>query len=196
MQYNLTKEQVEGYLRRSLTPFESDNFDNLLRIAISKLEALICSKVGYIEEERTFQGRDGMRSVFIGLCSEIQSVKVNSNSVDFATYLGDNASQLCDNIVLNKPTKHTDVITVYAGFGLKVIPEELAQVISELFAVKLAGDDKITSKKVEDFSITYDKTSETDRIIESYKSILDKYSQCSQITLRSGEIRNDHIRCI
>ena len=178
MQYNLTKEQVEGYLRRSLTPFESDNFDNLLRIAISKLEALICSKVGYIEEERTFQG------------------KVNSNSVDFATYLGDNASQLCDNIVLNKPTKHTDVITVHGGFGLKVIPEELAQVISELFAVKLAGDDRITSKKVEDFSITYDKTSELDRIIESYKSILDKYSQCSQITLRSGEIRNDRIRCI
>ncbi|MCJ1965193.1 hypothetical protein [Candidatus Nanosynbacter sp. TM7-057] len=167
-----------------------------MRIAISKLEALICSKVGYIEEERTFQGRDGMRSVFIGLCSEVKSVKVNSNSVDFATYLGDNASQLCDNIVLNKPTKHTDVITVHGGFGLKVIPEELVQVISELFAVKLAGGDKITSKKVEDFSITYDKTSELDRIIENYKSILDKYSQCSQITLRSGEIRNDRIRCI
>ena len=196
MQYNLTKQQVESYLRRSLTSFESDNFDNLLRIAISKLEALICSKVGYIEEERTFQGRDGMRSVFIGLCSEIQSVKVNSNSVDFTAYLGDNASQLCDNIVLNKPTKHTDVITVRGGFGLKVIPEELVQVISELFAVKLAGGDKITSKKVEDFSITYDKTSELDRIIESYKSILDKYSQCSQITLRSGEIRNDRIRCV
>lgn len=196
MQYNLTEQQVESYLQRSLTSFESGNFNNLLRIAISKLEALICSKVGYIEEERTFQGRDGMRSVFIGLCSEIKSVKVNSSPVDFATYLGDNASQLCDNIVLNKPTKHTDVITVRAGFGLKVIPEELAQVISELFAVKLVGGDKITSKKVEDFSITYDKTSELDRIIESYKSILDKYSQCSQITLRSGEIRNDRIRCI
>lgn len=196
MQYNLTEQQVESYLQRSLTSFESDNFNNLLRIAISKLEALICSKVGYIEEERTFQGRDGMRSVFIGLCSEVKSVKVNSNSVDFATYLGDNASQLCDNIVLNKPTRHTDVITVHGGFGLKVIPEELAQVISELFAVKLVGGDKITSKKVEDFSITYDKTSELDRIIENYKSVLDKYSQCSQITLRSGEIRNDRIRCI
>ncbi len=196
MQYNLTEQQVESYLQRSLTSFESGNFNNLLRIAISKLEALICSKVGYIEEERTFQGRDGMRSVFIGLCSEVKSVKVNSNSVDFATYLGDSASQICDNIVLNKPTKHTDVITVHGGFGLKVIPEELAQVISELFAVKLAGGDKITSKKVEDFSITYDKTSELDRIIESYKSILDKYSQCSQITLRSGEIGNDRIRCI
>lgn len=196
MQYNLTEQQVESYLQRSLTSFESGNFNNLLRIAISKLEALICSKVGYIEEERTFQGRDGMRSVFVGLCSEVKSVKVNSNSVDFATYLGDNASQICDNIVLNKPTRHTDVITVHGGFGLKVIPEELVQVISELFAVKLAGGDKITSKKVEDFSITYDKTSETDRIIESYKSILDKYSQCSQITLRSGEIRNDRIRCI
>ena len=65
-----------------------------------------------------------------------------------------------------------------------------------MFAVKLAGGYRITSKKVEDFSITYDKTSETDRIIESYKSILDKYRQCSQITLRPGEIRNDRIRCI
>ncbi len=44
--------------------------------------------------------------MFIGLCSEIKSVKVNSNSdADFATYLGDSASQLCDNIVLNKPHK-------------------------------------------------------------------------------------------
>ena len=59
MQYNLTKEQVESYLQRSLTSFESGNFDNLLRIAISKLEALICSKVGYMKKSEPFRVETG-----------------------------------------------------------------------------------------------------------------------------------------
>ncbi len=38
-----------------------------------------------------------MRSVFIGLVPKL-NLLANSNSVDFATYLEDNASQFGDNI--------------------------------------------------------------------------------------------------
>lgn len=83
------------------------------------------------------------------------------------------------------------------------IDEELKLIIAQMFSVIVLEQNAITdsgttSKKVEDFSITYGSNPETPEVTfeRTYARIIAKYSECG-FKFRSGKVGNvDCIRCI
>lgn len=84
------------------------------------------------------------------------------------------------------------------------VDDELKLVIAQMFGVIVLEQNAITdsgatSKKVEDFSITYGSNPETPEVVfeRTYARILAKYSECG-FKFRSGKVGADGncIRCI
>ena len=83
------------------------------------------------------------------------------------------------------------------------IDNELKLIIAQMFSVIVLEQNAITdsgttSKKVEDFSITYGSNPETPEVTfeRTYARIIAKYSQCG-FKFRSGRVGNgDCIRCL
>lgn len=83
------------------------------------------------------------------------------------------------------------------------IDDELKLIIAQMFSVIVLEQNAITdsgttSKKVEDFSITYGSNPETPEVTfeRTYARIIAKYSECG-FKFRSGKVGNaDCIRCI
>jgi hypothetical protein len=83
------------------------------------------------------------------------------------------------------------------------VDNELKLIIAQMFSVIVLEQNAITdsgttSKKVEDFSITYGSNPETPEVAfeRTYARIIAKYSECG-FKFRSGKVGNgDCIRCI
>ena len=121
----LTKAQTEALIGRSLTTVESTNFDLYLKIAIARLEDLLCT-------------------------------------------------------TLTSPLDPVMQLLLARCFG--VITQEQ----------NATADTNITSKKVEDFSVTYgDKDgSPMEAFVEQNANELERYSEC-QAKIRQGKVCHD-----
>lgn len=85
----------------------------------------------------------------------------------------------------------------------KPLDAELKLLIARCFDVitqeqKTAGNQGITNKKVEDFSISYDLNSDSPMVffLKQNRAIILKYSEC-QAKIRTGDVRHGNcVRCI
>lgn len=191
----MNQAEIAKWLGRSLTPTEVTNFDSYLKNAYEKVEELICFPLACGSETRTFKAREGMSTVFTGVFRDINEVKRNDVVVtDYETMFFDNLNgKYFNSIVFDCPLYKTDVITVDAswGFGKNCMPTDLQQLIAKYFALASSGvgsNSGIKSKKVEDFSVTFDDKTAEQRLIDDNQSVINKYSLCHIPNIQSNGV--------
>lgn len=187
----MTPEQLSALLGRSLTGAEVTNLTLLLAIAQTQLEDLICSPLTDRTEARTFTARDGYRTLHTPIFEVIVSVTVNGETrTDYvAKQSGNRNSTWFNSIVFEEAVSGTVVVT--ADWGFTTLPSDLELLIAKLFGVAAnnnLGTDRVSSKKVEDFSISFTSTSEEQSFLDKSSVTLRKYSSCDQSEVVSGDL--------
>lgn len=193
----LTKEQVSKLLNRSLTTAENTNFSTYLNIAVKYLETLLCADLNERVEDRTFDVRDGYRTIFTDPFTQINTITVNGVEKAADTYSVrqfDKRSGSWYNSVVFKQHLDRDVeeITINADWGFTdCLPSDLQMLLAQLFNLVTelqTADDRVKSKKIEDFQVTYKDAQTYDEFVASNASVVRQYSVCSL-----GDIQNGHI---
>lgn len=190
-----TQEELEKLLGRSLTPVEVTNLDLYLEIAEERLEQLICSRVNLIAEERTYDGRSGYSTVFTELFTEVTSVEVDGKALEASEYSirqWDNRNGYWFNSIVLKHRlrKEAEVVVNGSwGFDSTTMPTDLQLLFAKLFALVSSmnkGNGNVKSKKVEDFSVTFNDNSNYDQFLIDNRGTIQRYSVCNVGYVRSG----------
>lgn len=144
------------------------------------LESLLCLDLSQDSGERTFSPREGMRTVFTGVFSNVLSVTVDGKAVTnyYPAFFNKRSGQFFNSIVFDCPP-NCDVV-VDADWGFDKIPADLQRlidnaekVISKAYSVK-----EVRSKKIEDFSVTYSDLSDDEVFMKQNAVTINKYSMC------------------
>lgn len=200
--------QLVKLLGRPLTAVETANEELYLDIAYERLEWMICSTVDSIAEERTYDGRGGYSTVFTDFFVEVSSVAVDGVTLDPADYSvrqwnKRNAAWYNSIVLDNKLCVDSEVvIDAIWGFGESeddniTMPADLQLLIAKLFALVSSmnkGNGNVKSKKIEDFSITYNENSVYTQFVIDNAATIRKYSMCDVGKTRHGKIRNAYWR--
>jgi len=195
--------QLAKLLGRPLTSVETANEELYLDIAYERLESMICSTVDSIAEERTYDGRDGYSTVFTDVFVEVSSVTVNGKLLDAADYSirqwdKRNAAWFNSIVLKNKLCGNSEVvIDATWGFADDTMPGDLQLLVAQLFALvgKMnKGNGNVKSKKVEDFSISYNDNSVYNQFVIDNAATIRRYSLCDIGKVRNGKVRSDFWR--
>jgi len=200
----MNQAQLEALLGRPLTSIEVTNLELYLEIANDTLETLLCTSIRPATEERTFNLREGYRTAFVDIFTEVTEVKVNG-TVQYPTSYSKrqwdkrtggwfNSLVLADRI-----TSTTDEITVNATWGFVdapvedyAVPSDLQVILAGLFSLitkKNKLDPTVTSKATEDFKISFNADVDLDEeFYTQYSKTIDKYSLCNIGYVRHGEV--------
>lgn len=190
-----TQDELEKLLGRSLTPVEVENLELYLEIAEERLEQLICSRVNLIAEERTYDGRNGYSTVFTELFTSVTSVEVDGKALEASEYSirqwDSRNGYWFNSIVLKHRLRKEAEVVVNAswGFDSTTMPTDLQLLFAKLFALVSSmnkGNGNVKSKKVEDFSISFNDNSVYDQFLIDNGATLRKYSVCNVGYVRSG----------
>jgi hypothetical protein len=180
----MTQADIAKWLGRTLTPTETNNFNSYLNIAKSYLEGLLCASFDRGFEERLFETREGYSTVFTDYFTGDATVTINGvERTDYKTRFFDNRNTAFKNSLVFDTAFTCDTeVTIEAEWGFKCLPDDLGNVLAQLFAVagkpyRATGD--IKTKKVEDFSITFGDRSDVELIADAHGVILQKYSLCT-----------------
>lgn len=190
---------LEALLGRSLTSIEVANLDLYNDLAKQSLESLLCISLCSDEETKTFDVREGYRTVFTDIFTEVSEVKLNGEVIDDSKYSvrqwDKRNGDWYNSIVLDNVLCSTDTeIEVTATWGFNKMPTDLSLVYANLFDLiskKNTADNSISSKQVEDFRITFkDKNTDLDtEFYSKYRSIISKYSLCDIPNIQHGGYR-------
>ena len=190
----MTESQVSALLGRSLSSYETTNFDLYLEIARQTLEGLICSTITGIVDSAdldtiVYDSRKGYSTVFTDVFTEVYEVKVDGVvTTDYEIRQWDKRDATWYNsIVFPYKFTTTQEIEVSANWGFDTIPSDLQMVYAGLFDLvtkKSKQDPTIQSKKVEDFSINLQDADLDEAFYNKYSSTLAKYSICNVGHLR------------
>jgi len=191
----LTKQEVAKLLGRALSTKEDAAFEEYIDIAGIELEEILDIRLDETTGERVYPGREDYRTLFIDPFTAVTSVEVDDEAVaadDYRIAQNDRRSAAWYNsIVFDDPMGRKDV-TVLAtwGFGDN-LPNDLKLLIARMFAVvgnaNVSGQDKVRSKSIEDFSVTYDtsKTSRDQFMTDNARTIA-KYQRPQSDVLHGG----------
>lgn len=191
-----TQAQLEALLGRPLTSVEVTNIELYLEIAEERLEQLICSRVNQVAEERIYDSRPGYSTVFTELFTEVVSVEVDGKPLDTSEYSirqWDSRNGYWFNSIVFKHKSHRESeVTVDAlwGFNSTTMPTDLQYLFAKLFALVSSmnkGNGNVKSKKVEDFSISFNDNSVYDQFLIDNSSTIRKYSVCDVGYVRNGK---------
>ena len=189
----MTQAQLEALLGRPLTPVEVTNLDLYLEIAYQRLEELTCLNLKSSSEDRTYGIRKEMSTVFTDLFTEIESVKVDGVTVtDFQPRQWDKRNaNWYNSIILNRTGKE---VTINADWGICSV--DLKLLVAKLFA--LVGtmnttNGNIKSKRVEDFTITFNDNTVFDQFLLDNSATINKYSICSIGDAQNGDVCTNRI---
>lgn len=193
----LTKEQIAKLLNRPLSEEETANYSLYLNIATERLEDMLCLNFTKEIAERVFYTRDGYRTVFTDPFVGDPTVTVDgvekTLGTDYTVRQFDRPNTGWSNSVVFKRHLHRNIeeIAITAEWGFDEVPVDIQLFLSKLFDVnsKEQNLEKIpTSKKIEDFSVTYQKPLSLEEVIVQNSSVIAKYAQCSRGSIRSGHI--------
>jgi len=200
----MNQAQLEALLGRPLTSVEITNLELYLEIANDTLETLLCTTIRPATEERTFSLREGYKTAFLDIFTELTEVKVNGTVIEPEAYSlrqwdKRNASWYNSLVLADRITKLTDEITVNATWGFVDAPEEdyavpydLQVILAGLFSLVTKKNNlnpTVTSKQTEDFKITFNADVDLDEEFYSqYSKTIDKYSLCNIGYIRHGEV--------
>ena len=128
------------------------------------LESLLCLDFSQDSGERTFTAREGMRTVFTGIFSNVHSVTVDGRAVSnyHPAFFDKRNGDYFNSIVLAKPV--CGEVVVDADWGFDVLPADLQKLLANADAVtsQAYSTKEVKSKRVEDFQITYSDLSDDD----------------------------------
>lgn len=196
----LKKEQLVKLLNRSLTTAEDTNFDLYLKISTNRLEELLCMDLCGDDGERTYEARYGYRTVYVDPFTDIDSVTIDGEAQDaFTIKQNDRFSGSWFNVIEFDTVRAGEKIVVAADWGFDSVPVDLQLLLARLFdqgSVEQTSDSQVKSKKIEDFSVTYKDSANYDEFVLANSSVIDKYAQCNQGTIRHGYVRNHDLRYI
>lgn len=191
-------ETLVALLGRPLSAVEATNKDLYLKIARESLEDLLCTSLCDQEDPKYFMARDGYRTVYTDVFTEIDEVKVDDKVVsNYSVKQWDRSTaRWYNSIVFDDPLYEGQEVEVSASWGFNAMPIDLQKVWAELFdqvTVKNKLDPSIKSKRVEDFYITFDSEVDLDEDFHrKYKKTLSKYSLCGIWEVSHGRVRSDY----
>lgn len=189
--------QIEALLGRSLTPRESTNLKLYLDIALKELETLLCISVSCPEvDTRIYEAREGMRTVFTGIFTDVSEVKVNGDAVtDYYKAFWDNRNgSFYNSIVFD--TAPDGEVEITADWGFDNVPNDFRMLIARMFAIvskkRKPGSGNIKSKQTEDFRITYGDLTDDDEFTRDNATTISKYGMCKIGYIIHGEVCKQH----
>jgi hypothetical protein len=193
----MDQQELEAYLGRPLTSTEVDNLTLYLEIATERLEELLCSAVESIAEERTYDGREGYSTVFTDFFTEISSVTVDGRVLETDDYSvrqwNKRQGYWFNSIVLDKRLRKDCEIVIDGvwGFTVETMPRDLQLLQAKLFALVSSmnkGNGNVRSKKVEDFSISFNDNPVYNQFLLDNTATISKYSLCSIGNVKHGNV--------
>lgn len=190
----LTQAETVKLLNRSLSTSEVTNFKTYLKIAKLRLEDLLCMNLYEDSEIRSFETREGYRTIFTDPFTGTPVVRVDGvlkTADEYSVRQFDNLNgEWFNSIVFKKHLlREAEVVSVEADWGFDTCaPADLKLLLAKLFDFNSQVDSgNIKSKKIEDYSVTYTDDSAFDGFIKSNQAIIDKYSICTN-TIRQGDV--------
>lgn len=187
----LSKQTVAALLGRPLTTVEDTNFDLYLEIAKNNVSDILCIDICKDSGERVFERRQEFATVFTGIFSNVNSVKVDGvEVVDFLPYFfNKRTGDFYNSIVFDNLPRGTE-ITVDADWGFNTLPIDIKRMISQAFAVVSSSyqTKDVRSKQIEDFRTTYGELTSDEVFASSNARTIQKYSLCTIGDLTSGNI--------
>lgn len=165
--------------------------------ATQLLESLLCLDFSQDTGERTFTVREGMRTVFTGIFSNVNSVTVGGQPVDYYPAFFDKRNgEFFNSIVLDEAV--CGDVVVDADWGFDALPADLQKllanadaVVSQAYSVK-----EVKSKRVEDFQVTYSDLSDDEVFLKQNAITINKYSMCNVPYILHGDTCGHRIRCV
>ncbi len=192
----LTKDQVSKLLNRPLTTAENTNFSTYLKIATERLEELLCFDLCINTPTRTYLVREGYRTVFTDVFNGSVTITIDGETVDTADYTVrqfDNLNGSWFNSIVFKKhlPREVEEIVVEAAWGFNGLPVDLQLLLAKLFALNTqsqTADDRVKSKKIEDFTVSYNDQTTYDQFVMSNADVIRKYSICSMGDIQHGRV--------
>ncbi len=200
----LDAQQIESILGRSLTATELANYDLYLNIAVERIEELLCTRIELpaddsgvlVAEARLYAVRPGYTTVYTDVFTGTPTVTVGDVTKEASTYQVrqfDNRNGTWFNSIVFDDELDSDIeeITVSALWGFTQVPYDLQVLIAKAFdllRVEHSSDDRVKSKKIEDFSVTYKDSASFDQFVESNRAVINKYSLCSYGEVAHGSV--------
>lgn len=194
----ITQEQMVKLLGRSLSTTEVANFDLYLKIAVQRLEELLCASICKESGERTYGTRSGYRTVYIDIFQNINTVTIDGEEVsedDYTIMQNARHDGSWYNIIQFDRKRGGEDIAVDAEWGFKTLPADLQLFLAKLFAqgtLEQTSDNQVKSKKIEDFTVTYKDGATFDEFVLANAATLNKYSQCNAGAIRHGSVRRGY----
>lgn len=180
----MKQSDLEALLGRPLTPGELANRELYLQIARESLEELLC--INLCDNDtgtRVFDIREGYRTVFTDVFTELSKVEVDGQEVtDYTPAFWDRRTNAFYNsIVLDEPKGTKVALTGFWGFNKT--PADLKRLwaiaFSDTAQKYTSGEAGVKSKRVEDFDITYGNLSDDDMFIRNNARVISKYQMCN-----------------
>lgn len=190
----MNKTQMVALLGRPLTSVEDTNYTTYLKIAQERLEDITCLNLTATTEDRTYDIREGYTTVFTDLFDAINSVEVNGSELaetDYSVRQWDRRNASWYNSIVLQNCTSEDEITINADWG--ICSPELQLLLANLFGLmgKMSkGNGNVKSKKVEDFSVTFNDNSAYDQFLLDNQALINKYSLCN-----IGNVQHGRVRC-
>lgn len=191
----MTQAQYQAYLGRPLTSVEVTNLKLYDKLAMQTLETVLCIPLCNNEDPKLFTAREGYRTVFCGIFTDITEVKIDDVvttaflKAQSGKWQGDWYNSL---IFDNKFTKPESIVSVSASWGFQNMPADLQAMQAaafDLITKKNAFDGTVSSKKVEDFTISFNADADLDtEFYDKFKNVIAKYGQCDIVNVQSGSV--------
>lgn len=196
----MNQAQLEALLGRPLTSIEETNLTLYLQIATDTLESMLCTPIAPATGTRTFNVREGYRTVFVDIFRTVTEVKINGNITDSSKWShrqwDKRNGEWYNSLVFKDAFNNSDdEITVTGEWGFVTsptydVPSDLQAVLAGLFDLitkKNKLNSAVKSKQTEDFRITFADDVNLDADFQlKFGSTIDKYSLCNIGYVRNG----------
>lgn len=191
----MTETKMSALLDRPLTPTESTNFGLYLTIARESLEGMLCTVLCDAEDPKVYEAREGYRTVFTDIFTDIDEVKVDGEVIDPSKYSPrqwDRRNASWYNSIVFDDKLDSEEVEVSATWGFDKMPTDLQYLLAGLFGLvtkRHMSDSSIQSKQVEDFRITFNTDADiSQEFADKYRGVIQKYSLCDVGYIRHGKV--------
>lgn len=192
----LTTTEVSALLGRPLTATETTNFSTYIDIAQESVEGLLCMSLDVqatpaTATTKTFTRRQEFSTVFTDIFTEVTAVTIEGTATtDYHASFWDNVNKgFYNSIVFENSLGSSDLeIAITAKWGFTTLPSDLKRLVAQAFAVTSSAYrvKQTSSKKIEDFSISYGDLSDDEQFINQGSRTIRKYSLCGIMDIQSG----------
>jgi hypothetical protein len=189
--------RMAALLGRPLTSIETANYSLYLKIAKESLDELLCMTLCDDGESKTYDVREGYKTLFTDIFTDVEEVKKDGTVIDPSKYSvrqwdKRNGSWYNSIVFETMFTGCDEEVEVTADWGFNGYPVDLQAVLAGLFGLitkKNTTDSSIASKQVEDFRISFRADTDLDDEFDTkYAKIINKYSICNIPNVQHGEV--------